>query len=246
MNVIPLPARRRGGGITASDRQCAARFVFSRPGWHLADRLHPQFGRCLEVCFEPPNFSPSLRWRLIRSHACIFVEGTDGARNTGPHGSVHEALLVIWEDAERIVARLQPKPTLLLCGIDPLAVGDLQDIAAMAGFEALVVPEDAMALAVAAQVHPAAAVVDLQLYPAGADGRDIIRLLRRARPDLPVLALTIHAPTAPEADLHGLGGPTHRERRPHDADRVLHWLLGVYEAHGDGLRGVPLQDDGPA
>ena len=246
MNVIPLPAGRHGGGITASDRQRAARFVFSRPGWHVADRLHPQLGRCLEISFEPPNFSPSLRWRLIRSHACIFVEGTEGARNTGPHGNVHEALLVIWEDSERIVAGLQPKPTLLLCGIDPLAAGDLQDIAAMAGFETLVVPEDGIALAVAAKVQLAAAVVDLQLYPSGADGRDIIRLLRRARADLPVLALTIHPPTAPEADLHGLGGPTHRERRPHDADRVLHWLLGVYEAQGDGTHGDRNGGDGPA
>jgi ActR/RegA family two-component response regulator len=241
MNVIPLPAGRHGGGVTASDRQFAARFVFSRPGWHVADRLHPQLGRCLEISFEPPNFHSPLRWRLVRSHACIFIEGTDGARNAGPYGNLHEALLVIWEDSERIVAGLQPKPTLLLCGIDPLAAGDLQDIAVMAGFETLVVPADEVALAVAANAHLAAAVVDLQLYPSGADGRDIIRLLRQARPDLPVLALTIHAPTAPEADLHGLGGPTHRERRPHDADRVLHWLLGVYEAHGDGIQG-----DGPA
>lgn len=233
MNVIPLSTGRRSTGVTAADQQSAARFVFSRPGWRLADRLHPQLGRCLEVSFDPPNFSPTLHWRLIRSQAYVFVEGKDGTRNTGPYGSVHEALLVVWEDAERLAAGLQVKPTLLLCGIDPAVVGEFQDIAAMAGFEALVVPEEGMATAVTANVPLAAAVVDLQLHPSGADGRELIRVLRQSRPALPVLALTVHAPTAPEADLHGLGGPTHRERRPHDADRVLHWLLGIYETLGD-------------
>lgn len=233
MNVIPLSVGKRSTGITASDRQFATRFVFSRPGWRVADRMHPQLGRCLEVAFDQPNFNPTLTWRLVRAHAQVFVEGADGTRNTGPHGSVHEALLVVWEESERITARLHAKPILLLCGIDPLVVSDLQDIAAMAGFETLVVPEDGMAQAVAENTHLAAAVVDLQLHPSGGDGRELIRVLRESRPSLPVLALTVHAPTAPEADLHGLGGPTHRERRPHDADRVLHWLLGVYEAHDD-------------
>ncbi|TDH61361.1 hypothetical protein E2C06_17120 [Dankookia rubra] len=233
MNVIPLSAARRGGGVTASDRQCATRFVFSRPGWQVADRLHPHWGRCLELRFERPDFDPPLRWRLVRSQASLMVEGADGTRHTGPHGSAHDALLAIWEDAERIVAGGRPQPVVLLCGIDPDIAADLQDIAAMAGFEALVLPEAGLEAAIAAAIRPAAAVVDLQLHPSGADGRGIIRLLRRARPALPVLALTVHAPTAPEADLHGLGGPTQRERRPHDADRVLHWLLGVYEAQGD-------------
>jgi CheY-like chemotaxis protein len=234
MNVIPLSTGKRSGGITASDRQFAARFVFARPGWRITDHTHPQFGRCLEVSFDRPNASPPLIWQLVRSHSYIFVHGTDATRNTGPYGNVHEALLVIWEDSERLVAGLQIKPTVFLCGLDPLVTGDIQDIAAMAGFETLVVSEGAMELAIDADVHLAAAVVDLQLHPSGADGRDIIRLLRKSRPGLPVLALTVHAPTAPEADMHGLGGPTHRERRPHDADRVLHWLLGVYEAQGDG------------
>jgi CheY-like chemotaxis protein len=233
MNVIPLPAGRRGGGITASDRQCTARFVFSRPGWRVADRQHPLLGRWIELCFEPPNFAPPLTWRLTRSQSSIFVEGAEATRHAGPFASVHEALLVIWEDAERRSAGLHPKPVLALCGIEPQAAADLQDIAAMAGFESVPVAEDGVEAALDAIPPLAAAVVDLQLHPSGADGRAIIRRLRRARPGLPVLALTVHPPTAPEADLHGLGGPTHRERRPHDADRVLHWLLGVYEALGD-------------
>src|SRR4051812_43431479 len=100
MNVIPLSAARRGGGVTASDRQCAARFVFSRPGWQVVDRLHPQWGRCLELSFERPNFDPPLRWRLVRSRVSVAVEGTGGTRDTGPHGSAHDALLAIWDDAE--------------------------------------------------------------------------------------------------------------------------------------------------
>ena len=235
MNVIPLSAARRSGGVTASDRQISRRFVFSRPGWHLADRVHPHWGRCLELCFERPNFEPALRWRLVRAPANIFVEGAEGTRSTGPHATAHDALLAIWEDAERIASDFQPKPVVLLCGIAPQAAGDLQDIAALAGFETLLLPEAGLEASIAAAIRRAAAMVDLQLHPSGADGRAVIRMLRRARPALPVLALTVHPPTAPEADLHGLGGPTHRERRPHDADRVLHWLLGVYEARGDGL-----------
>ncbi|WP_431271938.1 hypothetical protein [Dankookia sp. P2] len=233
MNVIPLSAAWHGGGITASDRQSAARFVFSRPGWRTADRLHPRHGRCLEICVERPNFDPPLRWQLVRAQACILVEGTEGTHDSGPHRTAHDALLAIWEDAERIAAGPRPQPLLLLCGLDPRTAADLQDIAAVAGFEALVLPEAGLEAAIAAAARPAAAVVDLQLHPSGADGRGVVRLLRRARPALPVLVLTVHAPTAPEADLHGLGGPTQRERRPHDADRVLHWLLGVYEAEGD-------------
>ncbi|MFC7475192.1 hypothetical protein ACFQS7_12560 [Dankookia sp. GCM10030260] len=232
MNVIPLPAGRRDGGVTPTDRQFAARFVFSRPGWHVAEGLHPQWGRCLDLSAERPNFDPPLRWRLTRSQGRIFVEGAEGTRTNGPYSTLHDAMLAIWEDAERIAAGLQTRPVLLLCGIDPLVAGDLQDIAAIAGFETLVVPEDGVEPAVPANIPLAAAVVDLQLHPSGADGRAVIRLLRRARPTLPVLVLTVHPPTAPEADLHGLGGPTHRERRPHDTDRVLHWLLEVYEAQG--------------
>jgi CheY-like chemotaxis protein len=234
MNVVPLLAGKHGGGVTAADRQFVSRFVFARPGWHVADRLHPQRGTCLEISYDRPNFYPRLAWRLIRSNSYIFVEGTDSTRNTGPYNNAHEALLVIWEDSERLVAGLQAKSTIVLCGLDPLVAGDIQDIAAVAGFETLVVAVDAMDLAMGANAHLAAAVVDLQLHPTGADGRDIIRRLRQDRPGLPVLALTVHAPTAPEADLHGLGGPTHREQRPHDADRVLHWLLDIYEKQGDG------------
>jgi hypothetical protein len=239
MNVIPLPVVRRGIGVTASDRQCTARFLFSRPGWQVADQFDARLGRCLELSFARADGQPPLTWRLIRSQACIFVEGADAARHAGPHASVHDALLMIWEDAERRNADPQPKPLLGLCGIDPLLAEEFQDIAAIAGFETLLVPDGAMDAAVAAGLCLAAAVVELQLHPSGADGRDVIRLLRRTRPDLPVLALTVHPPTAPEADLHGLGGPTHREKRPHDADRVLHWLLGVYEALGD----AELDDD---
>lgn len=238
MNVIPLPIRKRSGGVTPSDTRQVTRFIFARPGWRVAERLSDRNEAYLQISVDRPDLEPALTWHLSRSETSIFVHRTDAARTAGPYRDVHDAILSIWEEAERLFARLHAKPIVLLCGMDPIAAVEFQDIALIAGFEPLIVPEAEIEAMLSTDI--AAAVVDLKLHPTGGDGRGVIRLLRQRWRNLPVLALTIHAPTAPEADLHGLGGPTHRERLPHDPDRVLHWLLGVFETHDpEGLSRRP-------
>ena len=70
---------------------------------------------------------------------------------------------------------------------------------------------------------PDAAVVNLRLAD-GLDGRDVIRALRRRRPDLPVVVVTGYGPFAPEANLRGLGGLTVRLGKPVDCEALLEHL----------------------
>lgn len=247
MNVFPLPLRNRSSGTTALDARQASRFVFARPGWRLAERRGTQHEAYLEISVDRPETGPPLTWHLFRSEACIIIQNTGTARKVGPYASIHDALLAIWEDAERTFARLQDKPSILLFGLDPISLACIQDLALIVGFDPQVVSDPQDDSILSAEIDLAAAVLDLQVSAFGGDGREVIRRIRQCRPRLPVLALTIHPHTAPEADLHGLGGPTQRERRPFDPDRVLHWLRGVHDAHGGSKAATDARSDrGPA
>ena len=120
MTVLPLPIRNRRGGTTAQDARQASRFVFARPGWRLAERAGVENEACLDISVDRPQGGPPLSWRVTRAGSGILVEHGESARKVGPYTGLNDALLGIWEDAERRLAQLQSKPTILLFGLDPI------------------------------------------------------------------------------------------------------------------------------
>lgn len=128
----------------------------------------------------------------------------------------------------------QGGPVVLLVEDQSYSALELEELLSRAGYRPLVAANGAAALAAAASLpHPArAAVVNLQLRGA-MGGREVVLRLRQECPGLPVVALTGHPPSAPEADLRGLGGPTARLVRPIEADRLLQCLADV-AARGRG------------
>lgn len=123
------------------------------------------------------------------------------------------------------------EPVILVVEDQPYSAQELEDLLSRAGYRPVLVQDGAAALAaLGALPHPAAAaLVDLQLRGA-MGGREVVLRLRQKLPGLPVLAMTGHLPSAPEADLRGLGGPTARLVKPIEADRLLQ-RLGDIIAH---------------
>ncbi|NOG70092.1 hypothetical protein HJG45_06890 [Roseicella sp. DB1501] len=234
MNVFSLTNRHRRSGTTAQDARIAARFVFARPGWRVAERQDVLNDPYLEITVSRAPGRKVLTWNLARRDSDILVQFAEEARPVGPYPSVNEALLAVWEDAERRSSQLQARPCLLLFGLDETSAAEIQDLATITGFDTLLAPCADPEAVLVPGLDLAGVVIDLQMPQFGGDGRAVIKRIRQSWARVPVLAVTIHPHYAPEADLHGLGGPTQRERRPCNQDRVLQWLHGVFDAHGLG------------
>jgi hypothetical protein len=231
MNVIHLPTRSLSGGITDADSRLASRFLFARPGWHLAKRVNGQHGAYLEVTFSSTDHKGSLSWHLLRQKSGIVVADPGSSKVTGPYKSMRDAMLGLWEEVDAYSARGRSKPAVVLYGLDILSELNLQHLISDAGLDSRPASEPDQATALLTGSRVAAAIIDLHLPPQHCDAREAIRRMRQCRPGLAVLALTTFAPTTPEADLHGLGGPTHRERLPYDADAVSRWLRQAHDAY---------------
>ena len=102
---------------------------------------------------------------------------------------------------------------------------ELEQILTEAGYEVVVAADGPAALAHAADpaLRLRAVIADLCL-PGGLSGPDVLRRLRATRPGLPVLVVTGYAPSALQADLRGVGGPTARLQKPVDPQRLLQRL----------------------
>ena len=232
MNIFSLPNHHRRGGTTAQDVRTAARFVFARPGWSATERQDVLNDPYLEITVSRAPGRKMLAWNLVRRDSGILVQFVEETRPVGPYPSMNEALLAVWEDAEQRSSQLEARPCLLLFGLDPTSAAEIQDLAAITGFDPLLAPSADPGTVLTPGLDLAGVVIDLQLPEFGGDGREVIKRIRQSWARVPVLALTIHPHHAPEADLHGLGAPTQRERRPCNQDRVLQWLHGVYDLHG--------------
>jgi len=230
VNVIPLSVHHRKSGTTETDARLAARFIHARPGWRLAERVSAVGNAYLELVVNRPDKGISIVWDISRTQSGIAVESAASGQKIRFYPKLQDALLGVWEDAERLLASLDEKPLILLFGLCPATEVAMQDLAVLIGFDPLVTLDQEVAFEATRGSGLAAAVVDLQPASHGGDSRAVIRRLRQDQPNLPVLALTKHAHTAPEADLHGLGGPTHRERLPCNPDRVVHGLQATFHA----------------
>ena len=112
-------------------------------------------------------------------------------------------------------------PTVLVVDDEPLVTILVSDVLAEAGYRVVCAPDGRTASPDhEAWTFPDVAVVNLRLAR-GLDGRDVIRSLRRQRPNLPVVVITGFDALAPEANLRGLGGPTVRLGKPIDCDALL-------------------------
>lgn len=230
MNVYPLPVRNRSG-ITDADSRLASRFLFARPGWRLAERVSGQHGPYLEVTFGGSRGRCMLRWHLLRQKSGIIVADAGSDNMRGPFTSVHNALQELWEEAEASCVQSGSKPVVILYGLDTLNELDLQHLIEDADLDPLPASEPDHAIALLTNSRVAAVIIGLHLPPQHCRAREAIRRMRQYRPGLPVLALTTFAPTAPEADLHGLGGPTQREHIPYHAEAVSRWLRHTHAAY---------------
>ena len=111
--------------------------------------------------------------------------------------------------------------TVLVVDDEALVAMLVSDTLAEAGYRVVCAPDGRTASPDhEAWTFPDVAVVNLRLAR-GLDGRDVIRALRRQRPDLPVVVVTGFHPEAPQANLRGLGGPTVRLGKPIDCDALL-------------------------
>lgn len=120
-----------------------------------------------------------------------------------------------------MAAALDTPPTVLVVDDEALVAMLVADTLAEAGYRVVCAPDGRTASPDhGARTFPDIAVVDLRLAR-GLDGRDVIRALRRRRPDLPVVVITGFDALAPEANLRGLGGPTVRLGKPIDCDALL-------------------------
>lgn len=122
-----------------------------------------------------------------------------------------------------------PSPTVLVVEDEALVAMLLEDVLAEAGYRPVWTPDGRHAArsgAWPADEAPRAAVVDLGLA-GGADGRDVIRRLRKEQPGMPAVVVTGYNPQAPQADLRGLGGPTVRLGKPVDSEALLENLARV-------------------
>ncbi|MBD0276036.1 MAG: response regulator [Acetobacteraceae bacterium] len=120
-----------------------------------------------------------------------------------------------------------PSPTVLVVEDEALVAMLVADTLAGAGYRPTWCPDGASAHGRGADA--VAAVVDLRLAD-GADGREVVRGLRRRRPGLPVVVVTGFHPEAPQADLRGLGGPTLRLCKPFDCDDLADGVSAVLGA----------------
>jgi DNA-binding response OmpR family regulator len=122
---------------------------------------------------------------------------------------------------------LDVRLTVLVVDDEALVAMLVADTLADAGYRVVCAPDGRAAPPVPGSVAlPDAAVVNLRLAD-GLDGRDVIRGLRKRRPDLPTVVITGYDALAPEADLRGLGGPTVRLSKPFDCDELLDHLAGL-------------------
>ena len=123
-----------------------------------------------------------------------------------------------------------PSPTVLVVEDEALVAMLVADTLEEAGYRPLCSPDGRAGTAPpTSAARTAAAVVDLRLAD-GLDGRDVVRDLRHRRPALPVVVVTGFHPTAPEADLRGLGGPTLRLCKPFDCDHLAGSVAAVMGA----------------
>jgi len=126
-----------------------------------------------------------------------------------------------------MIDALRPRPTVLVVDDEALVAMLVADTLADAGYRVVCAPDGRAAPTVpGSAASPDAAVVNLRLAD-GLDGRDVIRALRKRRPDLPAVMITGYDALAPEADLRGLGGPTVRLHKPFDCDELLDHLAGL-------------------
>lgn len=125
--------------------------------------------------------------------------------------------------------RPDPRSAILVVEDEALVAMMVEDMLAEAGFHVVWAPDGICAPSShAPATAPRAAVVDLRLAR-GLDGRDILRRLREGHPEMPVVVITGYDPTAPEADLRGLGGPTARLRKPFESEALLENLAALID-----------------
>ena len=118
-------------------------------------------------------------------------------------------------DTRRTVLVVEDEALVAMMVTDTLAEAGYRVVGAMGGHGALQERKPG--------TPPDAAVVNLRLAD-GLDGRDVIRALRERHQNLPVVVITGYDPSAPEANLRGLGGPTVRLGKPFDCDELLEHL----------------------
>jgi CheY-like chemotaxis protein len=119
-------------------------------------------------------------------------------------------------------------PVILVVEDEALLALEIEDLLLAGGFAACLACDGQAALAQPTE-GLAGAVIDLNLGT-GLQGRDVIRLLRQRRPDLPVVVVTGYTAQASQADLRGLGGPTARLQKPVDPARLLQRLRDAIES----------------
>jgi len=126
------------------------------------------------------------------------------------------------------------QPLALIVEDEALLALLVEDLLTAEGFTTLLAASEAEAIAAAAEC-PTVAVVDLRL---GKDlaGPRIIRALRDAVPDLPVVVMTGFGTDTPEANLRGLGWPTARLSKPAGYNELVAAVRGVIEQARTGTR----------
>ncbi|SDB34707.1 response regulator [Belnapia rosea] len=103
----------------------------------------------------------------------------------------------------------------------------MEDTLLEAGYEVLTANNGETALRLAQSVSHLTAVVTGIDLSGGMTGQAVIRSLRQTMPGLPVVVVTGFHPSAREADLRGIGGPTTRLEKPVAPEALLAGLAEV-------------------
>ena len=133
-------------------------------------------------------------------------------------------------------ARAMAPPNALIVENEAVLSMDMEDLLVAEGFAPVV----ASTWAEAVRVLPDSLVVAIISIVLADDivGQRVIQSLRRVFPNLPIVVVTGHGPTAPEADLRGLGGPTIRLRKPAMRSELAAAIWDVIGHEGSGAAPV--------
>lgn len=125
-------------------------------------------------------------------------------------------------------------PLALVVDDEALLALEMEDLLVAAGFTTLIACSEAAARAVPA-TGLSVAVVNLRLN-GELLGHDLIRSLRRLRPNLPIVVVTGYDSDAPQADLRGLGWPTVRLQKPQHGEHLVGAVRAVMAQAQQGAR----------
>jgi DNA-binding response OmpR family regulator len=134
-------------------------------------------------------------------------------------------------------SRIEPAMTAFVVEDEALIALAVHDLLEAEGFETVVAFTEAEARSLI-PTGLSVAIVSLVL-DGKLTGKSTIQDLRSRIPNLPIVVMTAYEPTAPEADLRGLGGPTVRFHKPASFSSLATAVWEVIEAGRQGPRPHP-------